>query len=325
VRTEIFPAPEKNRLCRRTYSGGAGQVGLHLLLADGPQTDQFSDETMNEYETSDEHRPVIWLRGYPVYAAHFIVLVFVASMLVTTLLNLFGVGQLLNGLVFSSGQVLRGEVWRVVTYGLRNEPSLAFVIDMAMIVWFGREVERHFGRRTFLVFYGVLYLLTPLLFTVIGVWVPMALAGESGAFAVFIAFATLYPNAPVFFNLLAKWVALVLVGIYTLIALNNRDLVSLISLWATTGFAFAFVRYQQGMITLPKPNLFRSGPKLRVLPDLKSDKTTGVKTKQASTMAEVDALLDKIALSGIASLTSKERAKLDAARADLLKRESGRH
>jgi hypothetical protein len=41
-------------------------------------------------------------------------------------------------------------------------------------------------------------------------------------------------------------------------------------------------------------------------------------------MAEVDALLDKIAQSGISSLTAKERAKLDAARADLLKRESGR-
>jgi hypothetical protein len=150
------------------------------------------------------------------------------------------------------------------------------------------------------------------------------LAGESGAFAIFVAFATLYPNTPVFFNLLAKWVATVLVGIYTLIALNNRDPVSLISLLATTGFAFAFVRYQQGHITLPQPKLFRDGPKLRVLPDLKDGKTSGAKTAKASSMAEVDALLDKIAQSGISSLTAKERAKLDAARADLLKRESGR-
>jgi hypothetical protein len=185
-------------------------------------------------------------------------------------------------------------------------------------------VERNFGRRTFLFFYGALYLLTPLLFTVIGIWIPMSLAGESGAFAIFIAFATLYPNTPVFFNLLAKWVAAILVGIYTLVALNNRDLVSLISLWATTGFAFAFVRYQQGLIALPQPKLFRGGPKLRVLPDLKDGKASGAKTDKASSMAEVDALLDKIAQSGIASLTAKERAKLDAARADLLKRESGR-
>jgi hypothetical protein len=153
----------------------------------------------------------------------------------------------------------------------------------------------------------------------------MGLVGESGAFAIFVAFATLYPGAPVFFNLLAKWVALVLVGIYTLIALNNRDPVSLISLWATTGFAFAFVRYQQGYLTLPTPNLFQRGPKLRVLPDLKTDKSTSAKKDKSSSMAEVDALLDKIAQSGMASLTAKERAKLDAARAELLKRESGRH
>ena len=37
-------------------------------------------------------------------------------------------------------------------------------------------------------------------------------------------------------------------------------------------------------------------------------------------MAEVDALLDKIATSGISSLTAQERAKLDAARAELQKR-----
>jgi membrane associated rhomboid family serine protease len=279
---------------------------------------------MRDYETSDEHRPVMWLRGYPVYAAHFIVLVFVASMLVTTLLNLFGVGALLNGLIYSSERVLRGEVWRVVTFGLYNQPSLNFVIDMAMMVWFGREVERNFGRRTFLIFYGCLYLLTPLLFTVVGLWWPMSLVGEIGSFAIFIAFATLYPNAPILFSLLAKWVAAILVGIYTLMALNNRDLVSLLSLWATAGFAFAFVRYQQGRLDLPRISLFRRGPKLRVLPDLKPDKSSGTKEARGSSMAEIDALLDKIAQSGLSSLTAKERAKLDAARADLLKRESGR-
>jgi hypothetical protein len=38
----------------------------------------------------------------------------------------------------------------------------------------------------------------------------------------------------------------------------------------------------------------------------------------------VDALLDKIATNGISSLTAKERAKLEAAREDLMKRGAGR-
>jgi hypothetical protein len=177
-----------------------------------------------------------------------------------------------------------------------------------------------------LVFYGIVYLITPLLFTLIGLWRPLIFSGETGAMAIFIAFATLYPNVPVFFGVISKWVAVILVAVYTLIAMNNRDEALLISMWATSAFAFAFVRYQQGLITLPRVNLFRRGPKLRVLPDLKkSDKASVAKTSQSSSMAEVDALLDKIAQSGMASLTAKERAKLDAARVDLLKRESGRH
>ena len=287
-------------------------------------------ENMNDYETSDEHRPVMWWRGYPVYAAYFIVVVFVASMFATVLLNLFGLGQLLTGLVYLSGEVLLGEVWRLVTYGFVNPMSNTnqawnFVMDMAIFVWFGREVEKHYGRRKFLVFYGIVYLITPLLFTLIGIWRPLMLVGETGAMAVFIAFATLYPNVPVFFGLISKWVAVILVAVYTLVALNNRDEASLISMWATSAFAFAFVRYQQGIITLPRLNLFRRGPKLRVLPDLKPEKSpVGKSERQVSSMAEVDALLDKIAQSGISSLTSKERAKLDAARTDLLKKDAGR-
>lgn len=281
---------------------------------------------MSTYETSDEHRPVMWLRGYPVYAAHFIVLVYVVSAIITTALNFFKIGGLLSALIFTSGQVLHGEVWRVVTYGFVNVPSLGFAVDMVMLVWFGREVERSVGRRSFLLFYAGIYLLTPLLRTVVGVWQPLPpFMGETGAFAMFIAFATFFPNTPVLFTLLAKWVAAILVGIYTLIALNNRDFVGLLSLWATTGFAFAFVRYQQGHIELPKMNLFKRRPKLRALPDLPAEKKTPAKQKEShvSSMAEVDALLDKIAQSGISSLTAKERAKLDAARAELLKRESG--
>ena len=143
-------------------------------------------------------------------------------------------------------------------------------------------------------------------------------------YSLFIAFATIYPNVPIFFNLLAKWVALILVGIYTLMALANRSLPGLLTLWTTAGFAYAFVRYEQGHLTLPKISLWRRKPKLRVLPD-PIPRTAAVNRRpQTDSMTEVDALLDKIAHSGLSSLTAKERARLEAARADLLKRESGR-
>jgi hypothetical protein len=268
---------------------------------------------------SEEHEPVTWVRGHAIYAAHLVVLVFIASMLVTTVLMFSQAPSIVSWVMFSSESVLRGQVWRVFSYGLWNPPSLWFAIDMLMLVWFGRELEKFFGRRKFLALYCCIYLLPPLLFTALSRWFPTTLAGETGAFAIFIAFATLYPNVPLFFTLLARWVAIVLVALYTLIALSARNWETLISLWATSGFAYLFVRYAQGILNLPRLRLPRRKPKLHVVREPAPPRSAPVNPPSAS-MAEIDALLDKIAQSGIGSLTAKERAKLDAARRDLKKR-----
>src|SRR4051812_15202568 len=106
---------------------------------------------MKDYdESGNDQQPVMWLQGYPVYAAHFIVLVFVVSMLATTIAMAANFAGVLSWATFQSSDVLKGQVWRVLTYGLVNPPSLNFAIDMVMIVWFGRELEKFFGRRIFL-------------------------------------------------------------------------------------------------------------------------------------------------------------------------------
>ncbi len=280
---------------------------------------------MNSYGNSEEHQPITWVRGYPLYAAHVLVAVFTTSLLVTTLMMFFQIDHLLFAwLPFKSVEVLHGQLWRVATYGLVNPPSLPFVIDMLMFVWFGREVEKSFGRRKFFLLYGGIYLVTPLLFTAIGVWLPLARAGETGAFALFVAFAVLYPNAVLMFDVLAKVAAGVLVGIFTLMALAYHDWTGLISLWATSGFAFLFVRYEQGLFSLPRLRWPRRKPNLRLLPDLPATKRAETPAAGDASMSEIDALLDKIAQSGISSLTAKERARLEKGRESLLKKESRR-
>ena len=285
----------------------------------------------NPYESRDDHQPVTWVRGYAVFVAHLIVAVFVASMLVTTLFNALGLTALLGWLPFNSAAVLRGEVWRIVTYGFVNPPSLSFVVDMFMIVWFGREVERGFGRRSFLSLYAGVYLVTPLIFTAAGTWLPASWSGGAGALALFVAFAAIYPDMPTFFNLKAGWVAAILVGLYSLMALGSRDWSHLIMLWATTGWALAFVRWKQGRLNLPairwpKISLGLKKPQLRVVPDLvrkvepKRVEPVRPRVLDQTVTSEVDALLDKIAQSGIGSLTEKERARLESARAELLKK-----
>ncbi len=279
---------------------------------------------MNEYGSPEDSQPVTWVRGHPIYAAHLIVAAFVASMLATTVLMALGATRLWGPLPFASASVLHGEAWRIATYGLVNPPSLWFAVDMAMIALFGREVERYFGRRKFLAMYGCIYLLPPVLFTLLGPWLPAQLTGETGAFALFIAFAALYPDAVMLFGVLAKWAAIALVGIFSLMALAYRDWTGGLSLWATTGFAFAFVRFEQGRLALPRLSLPRRGPRLRALPD-PGRGAGGPGPAKGEPTAEVDALLDKIARSGISSLTPAERARLDsAARDHLIRREGGR-
>ena len=278
---------------------------------------------------SEEHQPITYWQGHPIYTAHLIVIVYCALMIVTAVGG-SAMAPALSWLGFSSELVFSGQVWRLFTYGLFNYPSISFALDMLMLVWFGRELERTFGRRIFAWLYGGIYLVPTVVLSLVGLLRPTAVAGEPGALALFVAFATHFPGMPIFFTLIAKWAAMILVGIFTLMALAQRNWTAMILLWSTCGYAHLFVRYQQGTFTLPRIRLWKRKPKLRVLPDLPAKKISSLVKPMASsalpdsTMAEVDALLDKIAKSGIASLTAKERATLEAAREGLMKRGEGR-
>jgi hypothetical protein len=105
--------------------------------------------------------------------------------------------------------------------------------------------------------------------------------------------------------------------------LFDRDYVGLTALLVTVGFAYAFVRFEQGRFHLPTLRLpsFSRRPKLRVLPN-PIPGAERVDEEEDESMSEVDVLLDKIAKSGIDSLTAKERKRLEKAREELMKRET---
>jgi hypothetical protein len=274
---------------------------------------------MNEYSSADDNLPVAWIRGYPLYVAHVVVIGFVASMLATAVSMALGATAWFSWITLESPLVLRGEAWRIATYGLVNPPSLWFAFDMVMIMMFGREIERFFGRRKFLALCGCLYLIPPILYTAVGLWFPTHLQGETGAFALFIAFATLYPDAVMLFGILAKWAAVMLVGLFSVMALAYRDWLGGASLLASSAFAFAAVRHERGAFELPRMPWRR--PRLRVI---QGGRTDDPPPREAGIMEEVDALLDKIAKSGISSLTKDERERLDSARKRLAERDRGR-
>ena len=279
---------------------------------------------MSLWEGSDggEARPVTWWRGYAIYSAHVVAACLVVAMIITSLALFAGANRALGALNCSSTAVLRGELWRILSYGLVNPPSIGFALDVVMLIWFGREVEKALGRGRFLSLCAGIYLLKPLFFTAAGVWLGTAFSGAALAFPLFVAFATFFPGVPLLFNILAKWAALALVGIQALVALAGRRWDLLAEIAVGCGFAHLFVRLHRAGFEWPKLRWPRRRPVRRAVVPVRAAAIPPAPPPRAG-MAEVDALLDKIAQSGIHSLTQDERARLEAARSDLLRRGSG--
>lgn len=276
----------------------------------------------------DDHKPITWFQGYPIYAVYFVVILLAGTILLTSLLDAFRLGGVIDLLGFSSVDVFRGQAWRVFTYGFLNPPTISLAFDILLLAWFGRQLEASVGRRSFLILYAWIYFIPPILLTVLGIVYPSYCSGHTGALAIFVAFATYFPTAAVCYNLPASWAASILVSIYTLIAVGNHAWSSLISLWATTGFAFAYVRASQGLLEMPSLPRFShkphrapaSGTSPAYPVNRPPTPRPTIRGVPAPGPADIDALLEKISREGIHSLTPAERAKLDEAQARLAKR-----
>lgn len=279
--------------------------------------------SMRSYSSSNDHSP-FHIAGHALSATALVIVIFVASMVATTILSALGMGRLIAELTYSSSLVLEGRIWQVITYAFLNPPSLNFAIDMLMLWWFGREVEKFFGRRLFLRLYLMIVLLPPIL-GLLFINRNVTLAGEPGSFAIFVAFATLYPNAVLLFGILAKWAGIAWVAIGLLSAMSRQDWQGFIMVLATSALGFCFVRYEQGRLELPRisftkfspTRIFEKKPKFRVV--RKEEVVVDTRPRDESSDT-VDALLDKIARSGMKSLTDRERALLEKARQDLLRK-----
>jgi hypothetical protein len=275
--------------------------------------------------TSDDYRPVTWMGRFPVDVTTLLVGVHVICAILTAFLFTAGTGGVLSYAMFDSTQVLfHGQVWRLITYAFVHPPAeyalLWFAIEMYMLFFFGREVERFVGQRAYIWMYALLLLTPALVLTLWGLGTHTALFGSGTPhFAVFVAFVTIYPNAQFFLRIPAKWIFLILAAIGTLSALAAHDWQSLVVLWTSIAAAFLFIEWRGAGPELawlknltvsirPKPKLYvvqKSSERRVVEPD--------------DVYASVDPILDKIAKSGIGSLTVSERRALDRARNRLLK------
>jgi hypothetical protein len=275
--------------------------------------------------------------GYPVHAPLALVAASIASMLFTTVaiaLN-YDLSALLR---FSSSAILqRGEVWRLFSYVLWNPPTIPFSLELLMLWWFGRELESFFGRRTFLKLCLGIVLVPALAGVAAGPLLPTQWIGLPGDFALFVAFATMAPDVLLLFGVSARWTALIFLSVQLLSYAAAHAWGQLIHSLSAAVFAFGYIRYQQGFWGFPQLPRFRlpgRRPKLRVLeampvpvaasPRPKTARLMDEVDEEATALASIDPLLEKISRSGMDSLNAAERAQLELAREALLRKDSTR-
>jgi len=223
--------------------------------------------------------------------------------------------------------VFHGQVWRLVTWPLLNQPDIWVALGIAIFWWFGKQIEAQLGR----VRYLWLLLLITLIPAAIGTFL------DTGAFGIrwleipiFVIFVCENPKAPFFFGIPAWVLAVVIVGIDILQLIGDR-LSEQLLMYVTAIVVGVWTARSMGMINEfewlprlklpgrgkrrkriePTPTFTRGNSGRNVVVD--GPWPTTPMYRPMDDQAEVDQILDKIALVGMDGLTADEKRRLNEA------------
>jgi hypothetical protein len=278
----------------------------------------------------DSDGPLTWIGNFPVYASTALAGIHAVTLVLTALALAAGAESALQAFRFSSVAVTQDfSVWQLATYAFVHLPPYwVFLIELYLLVVFGRELEGYLGRGGFLRLYATLLLAPTLLFTVadwLG-WQTSCVGSNALHFGIFVAFALIHPTAEMFFGIQAKWIALALLAISSLQYLAFSDYQGLAVLAVDCVAACLFIALFQGRISLRLPTRRRAAPsrpggvsRARSL----SARDGGTPDDEEDLHGSIDPILDKISRSGLASLTPRERERLENARHRLIAKDGG--
>ncbi len=261
--------------------------------------------------------PLTWIGNFPVYASTVLAGIHGVALIVSALAMASGAESFLQSLVFSSEAISsHWDLWQTVTYAFVHRPPYwFFLLELYLLVVFGREIETFLGRRAFLKIYAGL-LLAPSMVFLMAEWagLPTIYWGSSALhFGIFVAFTLLYPSAEIFFTIQARWVALALLAINSLQCLALADYTSLTALAADCVVACVMVGFFQGRFAMPSPERpIKIRMPAKALPQ-KPDEDV---------LDSIDPILEKISRHGMGSLTVRERERLQKARAQLIAKDA---
>ena len=228
-------------------------------------------------------------------------------------------------LAFNTDEILSGQIWRIFTYWIPNEPGFFELISIVLVFLFGNQLEGALGRvrmLRFLIVLGLIPVVTLLILHITGidrsVFIGVSIIG-SGLFYAFIAYM---PHARSFFNIPLWWFGAFFFGITILGAISARNTQALVLEVAVVGGALTAARS------------FGLAPELHWIPDLSGGSSGGSRPTRparpsrarrksnlrpvetnpiADDLAdmEIDALLDQVATDGLDSLTKAQRQRLE--------------
>lgn len=276
--------------------------------------------------SSGNHQPFTYWNNLPIYLTTILSVVLAVGFVAVAVLSSMR-SPILSGLVFTMPLAPAWSLWRLFTYVIVNPISFFTPFSIMCFYWWCSGIETHLGQAVLARLVLLLVLASP---AVCLVW--YALGGASGAVGdyaftggLLVAFSTLYPSTEAWGWIPFKWLAFACIVCGSLMLLAANDWIALSQLWASCALAFAYIRqakeleyddYQSPFARFTK--LFERKPKFRVLPSPAARRRD---PDEADEVGSIDPLLDKIARSGIASLSPKERARLEKAREALLKKE----
>jgi len=267
----------------------------------------------------DNYSPLTRIGDFPVYVSTLLAALHGITLILTALAMAAGAESFLQTFVFSSQSVThQWGLWQAVTYAFVHRPPYwFFLLELYMLVVFGREIEVYLGRKQFIQLYAGLLLAPPFLFVLGGLagWSSIFWGSSALHFGVFVGFTLLYPTAEILFSIQARWMALALLAINSLQCLALADYTSLAALAADSVAACLIVGYFQGRFSLTHPK-----------------ETVGIKVPSKSLVQNhietddnidsIDPILEKISRHGMSSLSARERERLQNASAKLLANDS---
>jgi membrane associated rhomboid family serine protease len=216
----------------------------------------------------------------------------------------------LEPMVLFARSVRHGQIWRLLTWPLANKPDIWTVLTIAMLWYFGREIERMVGRTR----YAWMLLLLAVVPGLVGTLLDINQAGiRPVEIAVFCVFCLELPDVR-FFGGIPAWVfAVVIVGIEVLQLIGNRESKLIVLL---------FVSLATAALTARSFELLKAYPWIpRIALPKRSPKPAKVRSaavvtgpwagSTSSDQNELDGLLDKISASGMDSLTKAETKRLN--------------